>query len=294
MKIGVFLPLGHPGSDRAYVVAAGRLAESLGFDSLWVAEHVVLFDDYASRYPYAEDGRIPVRKDAGLLAPFTSLAFLAAVTERIRLGTGICLVPQRNPLYTAREAADVDWLSGGRLDLGVGVGWLAEEFQALGVPFERRGDRCRSYLEVMKRLWCDELSEYSDEFYTLPACRQFPKPLQRPHPPLHFGGESDAALRRVADVGQGWYGFNLDPAGLAERLAKLRALLAARGRRLEEIEISVSPYLRAFDPGMLEGYREAGAQQVILPVFGRTQDEMRGRMETIAKTVLEPAQRLRA
>jgi probable F420-dependent oxidoreductase len=292
MKIGVFVTVGHPGSDRAYLEAAGRAAEKHGFDSLWVAEHVVLFDDYASRYPYAEDGRIPVRKDAGLLAPFTTLAFLAAVTERIRLGTGICLVPQRNPLYTAREAADIDWLSGGRLDLGVGVGWLAEEFQALGVPFERRGERCRSYLEVMKRLWCDELSEYADEFYTLPACRQFPKPLQKPHPPLHFGGESDAALRRVADVGQGWYGFNLDPAGLTERLGKLRQLLDERGRDLASVEISVSPYSRSFDPAMLEGYHAAGAQQVILPVFGRSRDEMLARMDKLAATVLAPARKL--
>jgi hypothetical protein len=145
----------------------------------------------------------------------------------------------------------------------------------------------------MKRLWCDELSEYRDEFYTLPACRQFPKPIQKPHPPIHFGGESDAALRRVADIGQGWYGFNLDPAGLTECMAKLRQLLAARGRSLSELEISVSPYLRSFDPAMLEGYREAGAQQVILPVFGRSRDEMLQRMEKLASTVLEPARRLR-
>jgi probable F420-dependent oxidoreductase len=294
MKIGVFVTAGHPGSDRVYLESAGRNAERLGFDSLWVAEHVVLFDQYASRYPYAEDGRIPVRPDAGLLAPFTALSFLAAVTERIRLGTGICLVPQRNPLYTAREAADVDWLSGGRLDLGVGIGWLAEEFQALGVPFERRGERCRSYLQVMKALWCDEVSQYSDEFYTLPACRQFPKPLQHPHPPIHFGGESDAALRRTAELGQGWYGFNLDPAGVAERLGVLRRLLAGRGRGLDEIEISVSPYLRKFEPGMLQAYRDAGVEQLILPVFGRSRDEMLGRLETLAKTVLEPARKLTA
>ena len=294
MKIGVFVTAGHPGSDRAYLEAAGRASEALGFHSLWVAEHVVLFDEYASRYPYAEDGRIPVRRDAGLIAPFTALSFLAAITHKIRLGTGICLVPQRNPLYTAREAADVDWLSGGRLDLGVGVGWLREEFEALGVPFARRGERCRSYLEVMKRLWCDELSQYEDEFYTLPACRQFPKPLQKPYPPIHFGGESDPALERVADIGQGWYGFNLDPAGLAERMSKLRELCAARGRSIDEIEISVSPYLRSFEPSMIEAYQQAGAQQVILPVFGRSRDEMLQRLDKLAQTVLEPSRGLGA
>ena len=180
---------------------------------MWVAEHVVLFDDYRSAYPYAANGRIPAPPESGMLEPFTALAFLAAVTKTLRLGTGICLLPQRNPVYTAKEAANVDFLSGGRLDLGIGVGWLAEEFRAVAAPFEHRGARCRSYVEVMRALWCDAVSEYKDEFYELPACRMYPKPVQRPHPPLHFGGESDAALRRVADLGQGWYGFNRDSAG---------------------------------------------------------------------------------
>ena len=273
MKIGVFVTAGHPGSDRAYLEAAGRAAEALGFDSLWVAEHVVLFDEYASRYPYAEDGRIPVRRDAGLIAPFTALSFLAAITHKIRLGTGICLVPQRNPLYTAREAADVDWLSGGRLDLGVGVGWLAEEFQALGVPFERRGERCRSYLEVMKRLWCDDVSQYQDEFYTLPACRQFPKPLQKPHPPIHFGGESDVALRRVADIGQGWYGFNLDADG-AHRAAGQAAPVSRRARppprRDRDQRVAVPTLVRAGDArGLPRRRRAAGDPAGVRPLARR-------------------------
>ena len=223
MKLGVFCPLSSPAADAAYVRAFGEAAEGAGFDSLWVAEHVVLFDEYGSKYPYSPDGRLPARPTSGVLEPLTSLAYLAAVTSRIRLGTGILLVPQRNPVYTAKEAANIDWLSGGRLDLGVGVGWLAEEFRAVGVPWPRRGERTRSYLEVMRRLWCDEVSEYKDEFYELPACRQFPKPVQKPHVPIHFGGESDAALQRTADIGQGWYGFNLEPDGVAERLTRLGA-----------------------------------------------------------------------
>lgn len=286
MKIGLFVPLVHPVSERSWVESMGRNAEALGFESIWVAEHVVLFDDYDSRYPYAEDGRIPVRGDGGILGPFTSLSFLAAITERIRLGTGICLVPQRNPVYTAREAADVDWLSGGRLELGIGVGWLAEEFAALGVPFERRGARCRSYLEVMKRLWCDDISAYADEFYTLPACRQYPKPLQDPHPPLHFGGESEPALRRVADLGQGWYGFNLDPGQLAERVDRLRSLLADRGRSLDEVEVSVSPYRMECDAALLEAYGEAGADRVIVNAFVPRTEDIRGRLEEMAASLL--------
>jgi probable F420-dependent oxidoreductase len=279
-------------ADAAYVRGFGEAAEGLGFDSLWVAEHVVLFDEYGSKYPYSADGRLPARPTSGVLEPFTSLAYLAAVTSRIRLGTGILLVPQRNPVYTAKEAANIDWLSGGRLDLGVGVGWLAEEFRAVGVPWPRRGERTRSYLEVMRRLWCDEVSEYKDEFYELPACRQFPKPVQKPHVPIHFGGESDAALQRTADIGQGWYGFNLEPDGVAERLARLDRMLAANGRKRSELVISVSPYLREMSPAKLEAYRRAGADQVILIGFARNREAIAHALEKLAETYLSTARRL--
>ena len=292
MKLGVFCPLSSPVADAAYVRAFGETAEALGFDSLWVAEHVVLFDEYGSKYPYSPDGRIPARPTSGVLEPLTSLAYLAAVTSRIRLGTGILLVPQRNPVYTAKEAANVDWLSGGRLDLGVGVGWLAEEFRAVGVPWPRRGERTRSYIEVMRRLWCDEISEYKDEFYELPACRQFPKPVQKPHIPIHFGGECDAALQRVADIGQGWYGFNLEPDGLAERVQRLEKLLAANGRKRSDIRVSVSPYTREMNPARLEAYRRAGADQVILIALARDRAAISSSLEKLAGAYLEPARRL--
>jgi probable F420-dependent oxidoreductase len=292
MRLGVFLPFATPIADGPFLRTVGETAEAAGFDSLWVAEHVVLFDEYASKYPYADNGKIPANPTAGFLEPFTALTYLAACTQRIRLGTGICLVPQRNPVYTAKEATTVDWLSKGRLDLGVGVGWLAEEFRAVQVPFARRGERTRSYLEVMKRLWCDEISEYKDEFYELPACRQFPKPVQSPHPPIHFGGESDAALQRVADVGQGWYGFNLEPDQLAERLQTLDRLLAKRGRRRSDVSISVSPYLRAMEPKKLEAYRRAGADQVILFAFARDAAGARETLERLAGEYLPLARKL--
>src|SRR5205807_3887426 len=132
------------------------------------------------------------------------------------------------------------WLSNGRFDFGIGVGWLAEEYAAVAVPFDHRGDRCREYVEVMKRLWSDEVSAHKGRYYELPACRQYPKPAQRPHPPIHFGGESDAALRRVADLGQGWYTFNRLPDDVPERLAALGRLLEERGRSRSELEISRS------------------------------------------------------
>jgi probable F420-dependent oxidoreductase len=292
MKLGLFVPLGAPLATPEFVATLGREAEALGFASLWLAEHVVLFDDHVSRYPYAADGRFPASGEAGFLDPFGALGFLAALTSRIRLGTGICLVPQRNPVYVAKEVATADWLSGGRVDFGVGVGWLAEEFAAVGVPFAERGLRCRSYLEVCKRLWCDPVSAHEDRFYRLPACRAYPKPVQRPHPPIHFGGESDAALARVADLGQGWYGFDLDPAAFTERMRRLDALLAARGRKRSDLAISVSPYLRATTPDDLAGYAAAGAGQVILTAFARDAAALRARLASLAETLLPVAERL--
>ena len=293
MRLGVFLPFATPIADGPFLRAVGEAAEGAGFDSLWVAEHVVLFDEYASKYPYAADGKIPAGGSSGILEPFGALTYLAACTSRIRLGTGICLVPQRNPVYTAKEAASVDWLSNGRLDLGVGVGWLAEEFRAVGVPFERRGERCVSYLEVMKSLWCDEVSQYKDEFYELPACRQYPKPVQKPHPPIHFGGESDAALRRVARIGQGWYGFNVEPEALGERVAALEKLLAKQGRRRADVQITISPYLKEMTPAKLEAYKRAGADQVILFAMARDADGARARLTQLAEQYLPLARKLR-
>jgi probable F420-dependent oxidoreductase len=292
MHIGIFAPLGNPFATPEYIHALGTAADERGFHSLWAAEHVVLFDAYRSKYPYAADGRIPVSGEAGILDPFPALSFLAADTRRIRLGTGICLVPQRNPVYTAKEVAAVDWLSGGRFDFGVGIGWLAEEFQALGVPFARRAARCRAYLEVMRRCWCDAVSRYEGEFYSLPPCRHFPKPIQQPHPPIYFGGESDAALQRVADLGQGWYPFSIAPDALAGRLRDLDALLAARGRRRRDLHVLICPYVQAADLDLVKRYRDAGADQVVLMALGSGRDDLLATLDRLADTIVEPARAL--
>lgn len=289
MRVGVFAGFGNPSATPEFIRAVGEASEERGFHSLWVGEHVVLFDAYDSRYPYAADGRAPFGGESGMLEPFTALTFLAAATSRIRLGTGVCLVPQRNPVYTAKQVADLDWVSGGRFDFGVGVGWLAEEFRALGVPFERRGERCRAYVEVMRRLWCDAVSSYEGEFYSLPACRMYPKPVQRPHPPIHFGGESDVALRRVADLGQGWHGFNLEPAAAAERIATLERLLSERGRKRGDVLMTICPYLRPVDEEAVKRYRDAGVDQLVMLVVGANADDFRRRLDTVEKSVLMPA-----
>ena len=283
MQIGIFAPLANPYATPEYIKTLGTSVEERGFDSIWVAEHVVLFDEYGSKYPYAENGKIPVPPGSGMLDPFASLSYLAACTSRVRLGTGICLVPQRNPVYTAKEAATVDWMSNGRFDLGIGVGWLAEEFEALGVPFERRGARCRAYIDVMRTLWCDAVSEYDGEFYTLPPTNQFPKPVQQPHPPIHFGGESDAALRRVADVGQGWYGFNLEPDQVAERMTRLETLLERRGRKRADVQVSVCPYMIAPSEELVRRYRDLGVDRVILVAAAMSPDDLVSALDDLAK-----------
>jgi probable F420-dependent oxidoreductase len=292
MKIGLFAPLSNPFATPEYVATLGRAAEERGFHSLWVAEHVVLFDEYASQYPYSSTGKIPAPAESGIIDPFIALSFLAATTKKIRLGTGICLVPQRNPVYTAKEVASLDYLSNGRVDFGVGIGWLKEEFDALGVSFEERGARTRAYLEVMRRLWRDPVSAYEGKFYSLPASRQFPKPVQQPHPPIHFGGESDPALKRVADVGQGWYGFSIGPDETAERIAHLDGLLKARGRKRDEIEISISPYMKPTDLDLVKRYAEVGVNQVIVLVLAPSGDDLKKALDDLAHRLVEPARRI--
>ena len=256
---------------------------------MWVAEHIVLFDEYESQYPYADNGRFPGGGDTGLLEPLTALSYLAAVTDTVRLGTGICLVPQRNPVYTAKQVVDVDVLSGGRVDFGVGVGWLREEFEAVAMPFEDRGARTREHLEVMKELWTKESASYKGKYYDLPQCRLYPKPVQQPHPPIHFGGETTAALRRVADLGQGWYGFNRTPEEVPDALAKLDRLLDERGRARDEIEISVCPYFKGVDRDALERYRDLGVDRVIAVLFALDRDSLLSTADALASELVEPA-----
>jgi probable F420-dependent oxidoreductase len=295
MKIGVFLPTFGPGQQPEYLAALAQAADDVGVATLWAPEHVVLVDEYTSAYPYADDGRFPLDPTMGGLGdPFAVLTYIAALTTRVRLGTGICLVPQRNPVYTAKLVAGLDVLSRGRFDFGVGIGWFAEEFIAVGAEFARRGARTRAYLEIMRRLWTEAQPSYESEFYTLPPVRFEPKPVQRPHPPIIFGGESDAALRRVADVGQGWFGWNVTPEMTAERIAALDRLLAARGRARRDVSITVSPYTRPTqDLDALKRYRDAGVEQVVLLLFDApAADTVRPALERLAERIIEPARRL--
>ena len=289
MKVGAFVPIGTLNVNPEFAGRVGPTLEERGFESLWVAEHVVLFDDYASQYPYDESGKFPGAGDSGLLEPWTALSFVAATTTSLRLGTGICLVGQRNPVYTAKQVADVDVLSGGRVDCGIGVGWLREEYEVVAMPFDHRGARSDEHIEVMKRLWTEPESSYDGRYYQLPACRMYPKPVQQPHPPIHVGGESDAALRRTARLGQGWFGFNRQPEDVLEALERLDRALDKEGRSRSEIEISICPYFKGTDVDGIKRYAELGVDRVIVVVFGfdadglaRTADEAAALVEAAA------------
>jgi probable F420-dependent oxidoreductase len=289
VDVGLFVPLGNGNANPELVRAIGREIEDRGFESIWLPEHVVLFDDYASSYPYSADGRLPSGGDAGMLEPLNALTFLAAVTDRVRLGTGICLVPQRNPVYTAKAVTDLDSLSGGRVEFGVGIGWLREEFEAVAMPFEKRGARTDEHLAVMKTLWCDEVSEFHGEHYDLNPCRMYPKPVQSPHPPIHIGGESDAALRRVARLGDGWFTFNRLPEDLPEPLERLDAALADQGRSRDDVTLSVSPYLKPVSPDMIEKYAAAGVDRLIVLCLAFDLDTLRAQLDQLEADVLRPS-----
>jgi probable F420-dependent oxidoreductase len=267
VEFDLWMPTASPMTTFDLLDAVAAESEARGISTLWVGEHVVLFTEYASHYPYAADGRIPAPSGSGLLDPMVTLSYLAARTRTVRLGTAMLLLPQRNPVYTAKEVSSLDWLSGGRVDLGIGVGWLKEEFDALGVPWERRGARTDEYIEVLRTLWCDDTSSYDGAIYQLPECEMFPKPIQQPHPPLHMGGETTAALRRVARVGHGWHTFNRSPEELAVGLKELDAELDAVGRTRSELRITVCPYFNELTPEGVERYAEAGADAVAALFF---------------------------
>ena len=229
------------GARREVIDAVAAAAEAAGFSTLWVGEHVVMVDRSESRYPYAQDGQIAVPADADWLDPMIALSFAAAATSTIRLATGVLLVPEHNPVTLAKSVASLDRLSHGRLALGIGVGWSQEEFSALGIPFRRRGARTDEYLLAMRTLWREDPASFAGEFVNFAEIRVNPKPVRARGIPIIVGGNSDAALRRVARIGDGWYGFNLtDIAHATERITRLRTLCESAGRDPSELEIAVA------------------------------------------------------
>ena len=295
MKIGLLAAGLMQGAQPQYLRTLAELVERLGFGTLWAPEHVVLFDTYAeSKYPYSADGAFATTGDADWMDPFIALTWAAAHTSRIRLATGICLVPEHNPLELAKVVASVDRLSGGRFALGVGIGWSSEEFKALGIPFERRAQRTREYIDVMRRLWSEERTTFHGEFVNFDAARSYPKPEQGGRVPIIFGGESGPALRRVAEYGNGWFGFNLTPDTAKAKTDRLHALLRENGRAPHEVEIIAAPYTQPVAPSDLKGYHEAGVSEIVRTFrMPERESELPAVLEAMAREWVEPAARLR-
>ncbi len=279
MKIGVAMAFSQH-TPAEFIRDAVQVVEEKEIHAIWVPEHVLFFPDYASTYPYSDNGRIP-GDPVGLLDPFTALTFIASHTSRVRLATGICLVPQRQPVYTAKMVADVDFLSGGRVDFGVGIGWLKEEFDSLGADFSKRARLSDEYIDAMKALWSEGVTSFEGETVRLTPCHFNPKPVQQPHPPIYFGGESDAALRRVARQGDGWYGYDMTPEQLAARLPALDAALAAEGRSRDDVTLIVGPNRHPVNAGTIGEYAALGVDQLVVPLFASSVEKLAVRADAL-------------
>lgn len=231
MQVGVLLLFdGRPGRTMADCPRAAREVEDMGFSSLWLPDHVVTFDQYAPAYPYSADGQPPFGRRQGWYDPLFGLAAAATATSRLRLGTGVLVLPQRNPVVLAQEVATLDHLSEGRFDLGIGIGWCREEYRALNVPFERRGARTEEYIEAMTILWQEDLASYHGDFVSFRDVVALPKPVQRPRPPIIIGGQSPTALRRAARLGDGWISWELPVKALPGTLQRLETECETIGR----------------------------------------------------------------
>jgi probable F420-dependent oxidoreductase len=265
MKYGVHVGGGAALRTKAAVEQIGRLADELGYDAILTGDHITIPKQIASTYPYQKqaealgDSPYTMFTNIDWLDAFTVLALLIPVTEKVRLGTSVTIIPYRHPLETARVVATLDVASGGRIILGAGVGWMAEEFRLLGIPFKERAARTSEYIAVIKEVWSKDTLRFSGNFVQIEQDLYFaPKPLQRPHPPIWVGGESAPALKRVVEFGDGWHIGLIGLEAIKPRFAQLRALMAAAGRDFSQLEITSMVDNRALSATDIRTYRDIG------------------------------------
>jgi probable F420-dependent oxidoreductase len=254
------------------MIRTAQRAEELGFESLWIPDHIVLPVEYRSHYPYSTSGRMPAPPEAPFHDPMMALAFIAGVTSRIRLATGVLVLPMRNPFAVAKAAASLDVMSGGRFIFGIGIGWLQEEFEAIGAPYEDRARRTREYIALMKELWTSAAPNYQGRLVKAAKLGFAPKPVQQPYPPIVLGGDTEPSLRRAAQVGDGWYGIMTSLEQTAATIARLRAH-EREARRARPLEITVNPRLSApLAPSQVGELASLGVDRVILNIQRRAGD----------------------
>ncbi len=265
MKLGL-IPVNIGVTELAQLTSLAQLAESVGFESVWTFEHVVVPMDYQSKYPYSDNGKMGAAPETPFLDPLIALTAVAAVTKTIRLGTGVNILPEVNPLLLAKQTATLDALSGGRFMLGIGIGWLEEEFAAMGVPFERRGARFDDYVQAMRKVWSGEVVEHHSEFLHWTGFKSYPLPKQNPMPVI-IGGSKGRVYERIARYGNGWFVPGTDATAIAEQLAELRAACQRLGRDFAEIEIT------CMWPGQgglesLNALGDVGVHRAVVPLMG--------------------------
>jgi probable F420-dependent oxidoreductase len=265
MKLGI-IPINIGAQSGEQLIQSAQFAESLGYESVWTFEHVIVPVDYESKYPYNASGKMGAPPETNFVDPLIALTAIAAATTTIRLGTGVNILSQVNPVYMAKQAASLDFVSNGRFMLGVGIGWLKEEFEALGVPFERRGARFDDYVEGMRKIWSGDVVEHQSDFISWSGFKSYPLPVQNPFPVV-MGGVKGKIWERIAKYGNGWFAPSGDPEELKGHLENLRKACDAVNRDMSEIEIT------CMWPGMggqdfLGQLEEAGVHRAVLPMMG--------------------------
>ena len=272
MKFGLFSINNGPCASPKTAAAVAKAAEQAGFESLWTGEHVIV--------PDPQVPPSPVAPDYPMLDPTVSLSFIAANTSKIRLGTGIIILPQRNPVVLAKELASLDVLSNGRLIFGIGIGYLKPEFEAIGAPFDHKGPRTEEYLKAMLALWTMLKPEFAGKWVSFKGVNAMPRPAQKPHPEIVFGGHTKEAYSRAARLAKGWYGFALDIEGADKCIKGVREACKNEGRKSEDIEISVTPRIKV-DRDTAKRFADLGVDRLIL--LPRAEDEA-GVLKMVSET----------
>ena len=278
MEIGVHLPVYGTAATREGVLEVARRAEALGYDSLWVSDHVVIPWAIRSRYPYNATGDFPLSPDADFLEPLTALTLAAAVTSRARLGTSVLVLPHRHPVLTAKMLATLDHLAPGRVILGAGVGWMREEVELFGVPYGRRGAWTDEAIAIMRACWREDRVSHRGEFFRFEDLGVRPRPANGTIP-IWIGGHTDRALHRVATLGDGWHAAFPTPQALGDGLARLREACRRANRDIATVTISARLGLSARRPAAeliaeLRTLRDLGVAHVILEPRQRDVAEM--------------------
>ncbi len=290
MKCGLHLAGGAAVCQSNALREVAAAAEELGFDSILIGDHIVLPKRINASWPYDEyvEGRTPygVYTEMPWLDPFDTMAFVAAVTQRVRIGISVLIVPYRHPFDVARRVATIDVLSGGRFVLGIGVGWLEEEFRLLKIPFKERAQRTREYIAMMKALWTQEQPRFSGQFVELNEdVNVLPRPVQHPHPPIWVGGESIPALKRVVEFGDGWHIGLLTFAQLRPLHDKLRHLMDQAGRDFNALELTALTDPNRLSLQDIRTYRDFGIQVLYMLPLSRDTEGLLGQMRAFAEAV---------